>query len=179
MPYIKYLPYEKSIINPMRKGFTLIELMIVLSIIGILAAVALPAYQIYVAKTKVISLVSTAAAGLSAFSDFYANNGHVPHSGNAPGGIYATGSETHSFWNALNNARYHSNIAYFPTDTQAKFTVLLAGVSGHVNNKKLDFIFEDIDGNMKFICLRHPGLERKYVPNLCHGFTDGSGAGGG
>jgi len=163
----------------MRKGFTLIELMIVLSIIGILAAIALPAYQIYVAKTKVISLVSTAAAGLPAFSDFYANHGHVPHSGNAPGGIYATGSETQSFWTALNSTDYHSNIDYNRTDTQAKFTLTLAGVNGNVNNTKLDFIFEDIDGNMKFVCLRHPGLERKYVPNLCHGFTDGGGGGGG
>jgi len=53
-------------------------LMIVVSIIGILAAIALPSYQVYVAKTKVISLVSTAAAGLPTFSEFYANNGHVP-----------------------------------------------------------------------------------------------------
>jgi len=165
--------------HKMRKGFTLIELMIVLSIIGVLAAIALPAYQVYVAKTKVISLVSTAAAGLPAFSEFYANNGHVPHDSNAPGGIYATGSETESFWIALNNADFHSNIAYERTDTQAKFTLTLARVNGHVNNKKIDFIFEDIDGNMKFVCLRHPGLARQYVPNLCHGFTDGSGAGGG
>ena len=151
--------------------------MIVLSIIGVLAAIALPAYQVYVAKTKVISLVSTAAAGLPAFSEFYANNGHAPHDSNTPGGIYATGSETESFWIALNNADFHSNIAYDRTDTQAKFTLTLAGVNGNVNTKKIDFIFEDIDGNMKFVCLRHPGLERKYVPNLCHGFTDGGGGG--
>ena len=101
-----------------------------------------------------------------------------PLAGTVP--VYqCAGSETESFWNALNNADFHNNSAYDRTDTQAKFTVTLAGVNGHVNTKKLDFIFEDIDGNMKFVCLRHPGLKRQYVPNLCHGFTDGGGAGGG
>jgi prepilin-type N-terminal cleavage/methylation domain-containing protein len=163
----------------MRKGFTLIELMIVLSIIGILAAIALPSYQVYVAKSKVISLVSTAAAGLPAFSNFYSDNGQVPGSVGAVVVGIDISSETKGFWNALNHTNFHSNIAYDHTDTQAKFTVTLAGVNGNVNTKKLDFIFEDIDGNMKFVCKRHPGLKRQYGPNLCHGFTEGGGAGGG
>ena len=91
-----------------------------------------------------------------------------PLAGTVP--VYqCAGSETESLWNALNNADFHNNSAYER-----------AGSNGHVDNtKKLDFIFEDIDGNMKFVCLRHPGLKRQYVPNLCHGFTDGGGAGGG
>ena len=62
----------------MQKGFTLIELMIVVAIIGILAAVALPAYQDYTVRAKVSEVILAVSAPRTSISEFYGTNGHMP-----------------------------------------------------------------------------------------------------
>ena len=62
----------------MQKGFTLIELMIVVAIIGILAAVALPAYQDYTVRAKTSEVVLAASGGKTAVAEAYQTLGHMP-----------------------------------------------------------------------------------------------------
>lgn len=61
----------------MQQGFTLIELMIVVAIIGILAAVALPAYQDYTARAKITEVIGFMSAAKAGVAEAYASEGSL------------------------------------------------------------------------------------------------------
>src|SRR5690606_10966287 len=81
----------------MQKGFTLIELMIVVAIIAILAAIALPAYQDYVARSQVSEAATLAGGAKTAVAEEYANTGTFTGITNSTAGLDAAGSITGTY----------------------------------------------------------------------------------
>ena len=73
-------------LKQVQKGFTLIELMIVVAIIGILAAIAIPAYQNYTIRAQVTEGLSLADGWKTGISEYYAQNGTMPTCTSTTGG---------------------------------------------------------------------------------------------
>jgi len=85
----------------MQKGFTLIELMIVVAIIAILAAIAIPAYQDYIVRAQVSEGAVLASGSETSLAEYFQNTGAWPPS-NLSAGIPSSGSITGKYVTGVN-----------------------------------------------------------------------------
>ncbi|ENX9075931.1 pilin, partial [Neisseria gonorrhoeae] len=126
--------------NTLQKGFTLIELMIVIAIVGILAAVALPAYQDYTARAQVSEAILLAEGQKSAVTEYYLNHGKWPEDNTSAGVASA------------------SNIKgkYVESVTVEKGVVTAEmksdGVNKEIKGKRLSLWAKRQDGSVKWFC---------------------------
>lgn len=116
-----------------QQGFTLIELMIVVAIIGILAAVALPAYQDYTKRSRVSEGLSLAAGAKTAMAEYYASNNAWP-ANNAEAGMAAAadikGNSVDSVTVSTASGKGVITVAYKTNvDVSNKNTIILTGTA--------------------------------------------------
>ncbi|HHK0794678.1 TPA: pilin [Neisseria gonorrhoeae] len=126
--------------NTLQKGFTLIELMIVIAIVGILAAVALPAYQDYTARAQVSEAILLAEGQKSAVTEYYLNHGEWP-ANNGDAGV-ASASDI--------KGKYVESV----TVTNGVVTAQMkpSGVNNEIKDKKLSLWAKRQDGSVKWFC---------------------------
>ncbi|HFB5053627.1 TPA: pilin, partial [Neisseria gonorrhoeae] len=126
--------------NTLQKGFTLIELMIVIAIVGILAAVALPAYQDYTARAQVSEAILLAEGQKSAVTGYYLNNGEWPKdNGNA--GVASPADIKGKYVQKV-------EVAKGVVTAQMKSD----GVNKEIKGKKLSLWAKRQDGSVKWFC---------------------------
>ncbi|HEZ4730225.1 TPA: pilin, partial [Neisseria meningitidis] len=126
--------------NTLQKGFTLIELMIVIAIVGILAAVALPAYQDYTARAQVSEAILLAEGQKSAVTEYYLNHGEWP-ANNSSAGV-ASASDI--------KGKYVQSVEVKNGVVTA--TMLSTGVNKEIKGKKLSLWAKRQDGSVKWFC---------------------------
>ncbi|HEZ2151998.1 TPA: pilin [Neisseria meningitidis] len=127
--------------NTLQKGFTLIELMIVIAIVGILAAVALPAYQDYTARAQVSEAILLAEGQKSAVTEYYLNHGIWPGD-NSSAGVASTPSDI--------KGKYVQSVEVKNGVVTA--TMLSSGVNKEIQGKKLSLWAKRQDGSVKWFC---------------------------
>jgi type IV pilus assembly protein PilA len=132
--------------NKAQKGFTLIELMIVIAIIGILAAIAIPQYQDYVIRSKVTEGLNLAAAAKTAVAETFQANGQLPAGTNASYGLPAGSSISGTYVSSVSVAGAGAPGA------GGVITITFGPAESHLSGLKLTLDPITASGSISWVC---------------------------
>lgn len=143
-----------------QKGFTLIELMIVIAIVGVLAVVALPAYQDYTARAQMSEALTLAEGQKSAVVEYYSDKGTFP-ADNAAAGIAAASTIT---------GKYVASVTVATANDKATITATMksSGVNKDIKGKTLVLEGSQNAGSFDWTCKKGT-VDDKFLPSSCRG----------
>ena len=140
--------------NRKQPGFTLIELMIVVAIIGILAAIAIPTYQRYVIRSQVAEGLNLSSGAQVSVGEYIMENGEWPADNGEAGlplGIEITGEYTEQ------------------VTVEDNVIVILYGINAHadIDGYTVKLTAVDNEGSVSWSCASGGTIEPRHLPDAC------------